>query len=92
MTLVSLVLALISGLVAVGNIAGIAVVFRRRKEGSDRGISFVPLVSAIFAGLSSLLGHATLGWWPLLIALLDPGTWTLPLIVREAWSTRATSS
>ncbi len=96
MTFLSLALALLAGLVAAGNVVGIVAAVRRRRYGSDRGFSCVPLVSAIFAGLSSFLGHATLGWWPLLIALLDPGTWTLPLalpfIVREAWRNRTKPS
>lgn len=92
MTLVALLLALVSGLVAVGNIGGIAGLALRRERDPNRGVSFVPLLSALFAGLSSLLGHAALGWWPLLIALLDPGTWSLPFILREVWSNRAKPS
>lgn len=92
MTLVAPMLALISGLVALGNIAGIAAAVLRRKGGSDRGFSCVPLVSAILAGLSSLFGYAALGWWPLLIPLLDPATWTLPFILRELWNSRARPS
>jgi hypothetical protein len=67
----------LSGLVAVGNLAGVVSATRRRKRGDDRGFSCVPFLSLLLGGAAWLAGPEPLGVWVLAPAALDPATWSL---------------
>lgn len=96
MVLLALILTLIAGLVAMFNLAVVFAAFRGRNRVPRRGYSLVHLASAACGGAGCLLGHSTLGWWPLLPAACDPGTWTMAiaslLLLRKAWRSRSASS
>lgn len=74
--IVAVVLLILSALVALGNIVGVATAYRNRWRGIDKGYSCVPFVSLILGLLGWWAGHGRLGSWPLLPAIIDPGTWT----------------
>lgn len=78
-------LAGLSAILSVSALAELIRVIIGRWRGSDQGVSFVPLVTFVLAGLACLLGYRRLWLWPLIISLLDPGTWMIPALPWVAW-------
>jgi hypothetical protein len=85
MVVISIILATLSTLVALGNWYGIARCSRDRARGNDRSFSCIPLFSLLFGAMAWLAGRHTLGWWVLLPAALDPINWALPLLPWILW-------
>jgi hypothetical protein len=78
---VAVILLVLATLVAAANVAGCAQAILRQRRGSTRGYSCVPLLSTLLAGAAWLLGGDRMGLWPLVPALLDPGTWMIPMAI-----------
>ena len=78
-------LAGLSAIISVSAFMSLIAAMIGRWRGSDKGISFVPLLTFILAGLACLLGYQRLWLWPLFISLLDPGTWLIPVLPWAVW-------
>jgi hypothetical protein len=77
MVYLAVVFAALSAWVATGNIVGCDRAYRRRRKGQAGSYSNVPVLSLGFGILGCILGYRSLGLWPLVPCLLDPGTWML---------------
>ena len=88
---IALLLLVLAMYVAAMNIAGSVRTILRRRKGIPGGYSSVPLVSIVFGGGAWWLANDTIGWWAMLPAVIDPGTWvlvTLPFLLWERFRRR----
>ena len=63
--------------VALMNFAGAYLAIQRKRKGISGGYSSVPIVSLMLCLMAVAIGYEVLGLWPLIPALIDPGTWTV---------------
>lgn len=79
----------LSVLMAVGNFWVLVAACQERRRGGDRGFSLLPLFGLLFGLGAWFCVRDLLGWWALVPAVVDPGTWTLltlPWVI--AWNVR----
>lgn len=76
-TIIGTVLEVLASLIAAGNLTGTYQAIQRQRKGDPRGYSSVPLISLLLSlGALGLL-HKSIGYWALLPAVVDPGTWSI---------------
>lgn len=80
MLIVAIICLVLSALLMLGQWASLIAASRR-----GEGYSCVPLISLLFGVAAFLLGRPTLGWWALLPAMLDPGTWVCVALPWVFW-------
>ncbi|MHC4849856.1 MAG: hypothetical protein ACYTEG_15580 [Planctomycetota bacterium] len=76
----TIVFALLSSLIAAGNLFGAVAAVRRQRRGDDRGYSSVPLLSLLLAIAAWFAGPEPFGLWIFVPTALDPGTWSILLL------------
>jgi len=77
MTVVAVILVVLAGLLAVGNIGGHIDAIRRHRRGESGGYSNIAGISLLLCILAWVLARDRLGLWAFLPAILDPGTWSV---------------
>jgi hypothetical protein len=76
-TIIGIVFAVLASLIAALNLTGTYQAIQRQRKGDPRGYSSVPLFSLMLSlGALGLL-YKSIGYWALLPAALDPGTWSI---------------
>ena len=75
--ILTILLIALASYVALMNFAGTYLAIQRRRKGISGGYSSVPLVSLMFCLMAVAISYDTLGFWPLIPALIDPGTWLI---------------
>jgi hypothetical protein len=75
--IVGIVFVLLASLVAVANLSGTYQAIQLQRKGIQKGYSSVPLLSLMFSILALGALYRSIGYWPLLPAALDPGTWSV---------------
>lgn len=78
--IVGIVFELLASLVAMANLFGTYQALQLQRKGMSKGYSSVPLLSMMLSlgALGALYG--TIGYWALLPAALDPGTWSVVIL------------
>lgn len=79
----------LSVIMTVGNFWVLIAAYWERRRGGDRGHSMLPLLGLLFGLGAWFCVWDLLGWWALVPAAVDPGTWillTLPWVI--AWNVR----
>jgi hypothetical protein len=73
-------LIVLSCYVALVNLAGTYLAIQRNRKGISGGYSSVPIVSLMLCLMVVGLAYEVLGLWPLIPALIDPGTWSVVIL------------
>ena len=79
-TLFTILLLALASYVALMNFAGTYLAIQRKRKGISGGYSCVPLVSLMLCLMAVAIAYDTLRLWPLLPAIIDPGTWTIVIM------------
>jgi len=70
----------LASLIAVANLIGCFRALRRKHLGIDKGYSSIPLLSILFSLVGLAVFRNVIGYWALLPAAIDPGTWSIVIL------------